>query len=82
MNTWKILKKLLIVIWNITQIILIIIALKEQKYKELTIILGTYTLYCLIKECYIQIKERTERAIERSAEEIAREIAEEMFNNQ
>ena len=65
-------------LWNILEVILVIIMIKEQKYIELIIIIGILFIVMMIKECYVQLKQRVRRQLEeyfeQNAEEIIREI--------
>ena len=65
-------------LWNILEVILVIIMIKEQKYIELIIIIGILFIVMMVKECYVQLKQRVRRQLEeyfeQNAEEIIREI--------
>ena len=67
-------------LWNILEVILVMIMIKEQKYIELIMIIGILFIVTMIKECYIQLKQRVRRQLEEYFEQNAEEIIQEIID--
>ena len=67
-------------LWNILEVILIMIMIKEQKYIELIMIIGILFIVTMIKECYVQLKQRVRRQLEEYFEQNAEEIIQEIID--
>ena len=67
-------------LWNILEIILVMIMIKEQKYIELIMIIGILFIVTMIKECYVQLKQRVRRQLEEYFEQNAEEIIQEIID--
>lgn len=67
-------------LWNILEVILVMIMIKEQKYIELIMIIGILFIVTMIKECYVQLKQRVRRQLEEYFEQNAEEIIQEIID--
>ena len=67
-------------LWNILEVILIMIMIKEQKYIELIMIIGILFIVTMIKECYVQLKQKVRRQLEEYFEQNAEEIIQEIID--